>query len=74
MEKERKILPFCSQRSFPSIGCKLFKTILIGSKFTKIIVFQIFFFFFFDIILVVLYCTWHIFTSFHSFFFKRILE
>ena len=74
MKRGRTFLPFCSQRSFPSIGYKLFKTILIGSKFTKIIVFlNILFSFFFNNILVVLYCFWHIFTSFHSFSFIILL-
>ncbi len=73
MKRGREDPSFLFSTIFSSISYKLFKTILIGSKFTKIIVFQIFFFFFFNSILVVLYCSWHIFTSFHSFFFIILL-
>jgi hypothetical protein len=45
IEREKED-PFFSQRSFPSIIYILFKTILIGSKFTSFIIFLIFFFFF----------------------------
>ncbi len=66
---ERRGIPSSSQRSFPSIGYILYKSISIGSKFTKIVFFFNFLFsFYFNKILVVLSHIWHIFAIIRSFF------
>ena len=46
IDVKRREIPSSSQRSFPSIGYILYKSISIGSKFTKIIFFKFSFFFF----------------------------
>ena len=74
IDVKRREIPSSSQRSFPSIGYILYKSISIGSKFTKIIFFQIFFFsFYFNNILVVLFPIWHVFAIIRSFFFILLL-
>jgi hypothetical protein len=70
--KRRKILPFCSQRSFPPSVISYLKLFLLVQNSPKYLFFKYSFFFFFNNILVVLYCTWHIlpvFIRFSSLFF-----
>jgi len=75
IDVKRREIPSSSQRSFPSIGYILYKSISIGSKFTKIIFFSnfLFFSFYFNNILVVLFHIWHIFAIIRSFFFILLL-
>ena len=74
MDVRRREIPSSSQRSFPSIGYILYKSISIGSKFTKImILFYFLFSFYFNNILVVLSHIWHIFAIIRSFFFILLL-
>ena len=74
IDVKRREIPSSSQRSFPSIGYILYKSISIGSKFTKIIFFKFSFFsFYFNNILVVLSHIWHIFAIIRSFFFILLL-
>ena len=46
IDVKRREIPSSSQRSFPSIGYILYKSISIGSKFTKIMILFLFYFFF----------------------------
>ena len=74
---KRRGIPSSSQRSSPSISYILYKSISIGSKFTKIMIFLFSFFlfisFYFNNILVVLSHIWHIFAIIRSFFFVILL-